>query len=69
MLTMPRARSLLLTWIFWTGGAAALTAALGGGLDCNNAPFAYCGQLNALEAFAWMEWCVPSPVAVCMRRC
>lgn len=26
--------SLTLTWIFWTAGAAAITAALGGGLDC-----------------------------------
>lgn len=26
--------SLVLTWLFWTAGAAAITAALGGGLNC-----------------------------------
>ncbi len=20
--------------------------------------FVYCGQLNALEAFCWIEWCI-----------
>ncbi|KAG7095708.1 hypothetical protein E1B28_006422 [Marasmius oreades] len=48
---------LLLTWVIWTAGAAAVTVMLGGGLNCNNpSGFAYCGQLNALEAFAWIEW-------------
>ncbi|KAF9650317.1 hypothetical protein BDM02DRAFT_3112290 [Thelephora ganbajun] len=46
---------LTLTWIFWTAGAAAITAALGGGLDCN-LDYTYCGQLNALEGFAWISW-------------
>ncbi|RDX50540.1 hypothetical protein OH76DRAFT_1555698 [Lentinus brumalis] len=46
---------LLLTWIFWTAAAAAITAALGGGLNCSQ-HFTYCGQLNALEAFAWIIW-------------
>ncbi|KAI0275445.1 hypothetical protein BC834DRAFT_921408 [Gloeopeniophorella convolvens] len=45
-----------LTWIFWTAGAASITAALGGGLKCGHTDFPYCGQLNALEAFAWIEW-------------
>lgn len=26
---------LLLTWIFWTAGAASITAALGGGHNCS----------------------------------
>lgn len=26
--------SLIVTWIFWTAGAASITAALGGGYDC-----------------------------------
>ena len=42
-------------WLFWMAGAAALTASLGGGADCN-LNIAYCGQLNASEAFAWIEW-------------
>ncbi|KAH7920942.1 hypothetical protein BV22DRAFT_1132678 [Leucogyrophana mollusca] len=48
---------LLLTWIFWTAGAASITSALGGGLNCSTqAIFVYCGQLNALEGFAWVIW-------------
>ncbi|KIJ66548.1 hypothetical protein HYDPIDRAFT_86654 [Hydnomerulius pinastri MD-312] len=48
---------LLLTWIFWTAGAASITAALGGGLNCRTQNvFVYCGQLNALEGFAWVIW-------------
>ncbi|EIW63824.1 uncharacterized protein TRAVEDRAFT_157574 [Trametes versicolor FP-101664 SS1] len=46
---------LFLTWVLWTAGAAAITAALGGGLNCS-AHFTYCGQLNALEGFAWVVW-------------
>ncbi|KAI0005560.1 hypothetical protein BJV74DRAFT_762072, partial [Russula compacta] len=46
---------LFLSWVFWLSGAAAITDSLGGGLDCN-LHYVYCGQLNALEAFAWMEW-------------
>ncbi|KAG2153592.1 uncharacterized protein EDB93DRAFT_1135642 [Suillus bovinus] len=50
---------LLLTWIFWTAGAASITAALGGGLNCNTQNvFVYCGQLNALEGFAWIIWLI-----------
>ena len=46
-----------LTWIFWTAGAASITAVLGGGLNCGAyAHPAYCGQLNAAEAFAWINW-------------
>ncbi|KAF9061439.1 hypothetical protein BDP27DRAFT_1301112 [Rhodocollybia butyracea] len=48
---------LVLTWIIWTAAAAAVTEMLGGGLNCNDITgFNYCGQLNALEAFAWIEW-------------
>jgi hypothetical protein len=50
---------LFITWLFWTAGAAAITETLGGGLNCsNNKRFVYCGQLNALMAFAWIEWSV-----------
>ncbi|KAJ7463787.1 hypothetical protein FB451DRAFT_460575 [Mycena latifolia] len=46
-----------LTWIIWTAAAAAITQMLGGGLNCKTQDiFAYCNQLNALEAFAWIEW-------------
>jgi len=45
---------LFVTWVFWLSGAAAITQSLNGGLDCGH--FIYCGQLNALEAFAWIEW-------------
>ncbi|KAF5340482.1 hypothetical protein D9758_014552 [Tetrapyrgos nigripes] len=48
---------LFLTWVFWTAAAASITVELGGGLDCNTQRiFNYCDQLNALEAFAWIEW-------------
>ncbi|KAJ8594570.1 hypothetical protein M405DRAFT_808763, partial [Rhizopogon salebrosus TDB-379] len=50
---------LFLTWVFWTAGAASITAALGGGLNCNTQDvFVYCGQLNALLGFAWAIWIV-----------
>jgi len=48
---------LFLSWVFWLSGAAAITQSFGGGLDCK-LRFVYCGQLNALEAFAWIEWSV-----------
>jgi len=48
---------LLLTWLLWTAGVAAITENLGGGLSCsNNRRFVYCNQLNALMVFAWIEW-------------
>ncbi|TFY80228.1 hypothetical protein EWM64_g3781 [Hericium alpestre] len=58
LLTSVGAHGLIfaLTWIFWTAGAASITAALGGGLNCSDTGMPYCGQLNALEAFAWIEW-------------
>lgn len=31
--------SLFLTWIFWVAGAAAITATLGGGLNCSYVRF------------------------------
>ncbi|KAI0321271.1 hypothetical protein OF83DRAFT_1100554 [Amylostereum chailletii] len=46
---------LFITWVFWLAGAAALTDSYGGRLDCDF-NFVYCGQQNALEAFAWIEW-------------
>jgi len=30
--------SLVFTWIFWTAGAASITSALGGGLNCRFVP-------------------------------
>jgi len=48
---------IFLSWVFWLSGAAAITESLGGGLNCDHG-FIYCGQLNALEAFAWIEWVV-----------
>jgi hypothetical protein len=44
--------------VFWLAGAASLTAALGGGLSCGLTNLAYCGQLNAAIAFAWIEWII-----------
>jgi len=51
---------LILTWIFWTAGAAAITAGLGGGHNCSTIKYElpYCNQLNALEGFAWAEWII-----------
>lgn len=46
---------LFVSWMFWLSGAAAITQSLGGGLDCDH-HLVYCRQLNALEAFAWIEW-------------
>jgi len=46
---------LFLSWVFWLSGAAAITEALGGTLNCDFHTV-YCGQLNALEAFAWIIW-------------
>ncbi|KAK0466139.1 uncharacterized protein EV420DRAFT_811477 [Desarmillaria tabescens] len=48
---------LFLTWVIWIAAAAAVTQMLGGGLNCKTQDvFVYCGQLNALEAFCWIEW-------------
>jgi len=49
---------LFITWVFWTAGAAAITAALGGGNNCSTIDFelVYCNQLNAVEGFAWATW-------------
>ncbi|KAF8638396.1 hypothetical protein AX17_002239 [Amanita inopinata Kibby_2008] len=52
---------LFVTWALWTGAASAITDTLGGGrgLDCGTqVKFLFCGQLNTLEAFAWMIWIV-----------
>ncbi|KAJ3526322.1 hypothetical protein NM688_g8276 [Phlebia brevispora] len=49
---------MFMTWVFWLSGAAAITNALGGGVSCGGSNHVtYCGQLNALEAFAWIDWC------------
>jgi len=51
--------SLSVTWILWLAAAAAITQTLGGALNCNTQSYlVYCGQLNALEGFAWLIWCV-----------
>jgi len=48
---------LTITWILWVAAAAALTQTLGGALNCSvQTKFVYCGQLNALEGFAWLIW-------------
>ncbi|KAH9917161.1 hypothetical protein B0H21DRAFT_770187 [Amylocystis lapponica] len=47
---------LTITWILWLAGASAITASLGGHLRCAHSGVNYCGQLNALEGFAWVEW-------------
>jgi hypothetical protein len=47
---------LALTWIFWVAAAAALTQSVGGALNCSVQTIVYCGQLNALEGFAWLIW-------------
>ncbi|EIM83190.1 uncharacterized protein STEHIDRAFT_141044 [Stereum hirsutum FP-91666 SS1] len=54
----------LLAWILWTAAAASVTAGLGGGLNCSGAHIVYCGQLNALEAFAWVEWILVTIIVV-----
>jgi hypothetical protein len=46
---------LVLTWIGWVAGAAAVTQMIGGGLNCaTQDTFVYCNQLNAMMAFAWI---------------
>lgn len=48
---------LIVTFILWIAAAAAITESLGGGLSCGHQNFfAYCGQLNAVEGFAWLIW-------------
>jgi len=51
---------LVLLWIFWTAGAASITAALSGGINCSKVSYevAYCNQLNAEMGFAWAAWIV-----------
>ncbi|KIK42627.1 hypothetical protein CY34DRAFT_83231, partial [Suillus luteus UH-Slu-Lm8-n1] len=47
--------SLCLTWVFWTAGASSITATLSVQLNRNTQSlFVYCGQLIALEVFAWV---------------
>lgn len=51
--------SLAITWVLWLAAAAAITQTLGGSLNCSHETFfIYCGQLNALEGFAWLIWFV-----------
>jgi len=59
MLTSVAAHFIFLsiTFILWIAAAAAITQSLGGGLSCSHQNFwAYCGQLNAVEGFAWLIW-------------
>ena len=66
-LTRKSLDSLIITFILWVAAAAAITEALGGGLSCSHQNyFTYCGQLNAVEGFAWLIWCVP-PVTISSR--
>ncbi|KAI0042267.1 hypothetical protein FA95DRAFT_590001 [Auriscalpium vulgare] len=48
---------LFVTWVFWLSGAASLAQSIGGRLNCSR-HFVYCGQINALEAFAWIIWVI-----------
>ncbi|TFK39358.1 hypothetical protein BDQ12DRAFT_603567 [Crucibulum laeve] len=48
---------LAFTWLLWVAAAASVTQMIGGGLNCKTQEiFVYCGQLNALEGFAWLIW-------------
>ncbi|KAF9474991.1 hypothetical protein BDN70DRAFT_884272 [Pholiota conissans] len=48
---------LAVTWILWLAAAAAITQTLGGSLNCSTQTFfVYCGQLSAIEGFAWLIW-------------
>ncbi|KAF8185701.1 hypothetical protein BJ912DRAFT_190176 [Pholiota molesta] len=56
---------LFITWILWLAAAAALTQTLGGALNCTTQSFfVYCGQLSAMEGFAWLIWVVLTFVLV-----
>ncbi|KAH0837825.1 hypothetical protein J3R83DRAFT_6033 [Lanmaoa asiatica] len=69
-LTLPDSmgKRLLNMWIFWTA-VASIIATLGGGLNCfNQTVFVYCGQLNALKAFAWLIWIVITSAIVVATR-
>ncbi|GAA5986807.1 hypothetical protein JCM10908_000905 [Rhodotorula pacifica] len=49
---------LFVTWVFWLAGTASLASALGGSLDCGSYNGPHCNQLNALEAFGWINWII-----------
>ncbi|GAA5882110.1 hypothetical protein JCM16303_005609 [Sporobolomyces ruberrimus] len=49
---------IFLSWIFMMSGVAALTQSLGGGLNCNSWPYAYCGVLNGIEGISWLNWII-----------
>lgn len=49
---------LFVTWVFWLAGAAALTAALGGGEVCSHSDLIHCNQIVAAEAFAWINFII-----------
>ncbi|KAH7101780.1 hypothetical protein BKA62DRAFT_702257 [Auriculariales sp. MPI-PUGE-AT-0066] len=62
---------LALTWIWWTAGAAAITASIGGGNNCSNIQYdlPYCNQLNAAMGFAWAVWlCVSFALVIVILR-
>jgi hypothetical protein len=50
------------TFAMWMSGTAALTQALGGGLNCDGCHrhYAHCNQLNTLEAFGWITSAPPA---------
>jgi hypothetical protein len=54
------------TFAMWMSGTAALTQALGGGLNCDgpHRGYPHCNQLNTLEAFGWITSCAPSPLCL-----
>ncbi|KAG9034749.1 hypothetical protein FRB95_012699 [Tulasnella sp. JGI-2019a] len=61
---------LVLIWIFWTSGAAAITAALSGGNNCSKIDYnlPYCNQLNAELGFSWACWYVTVPYGLVALR-
>lgn len=47
---------IVLTWIFWLVGAAALTGTLSGHVSGGDASYAHPNQLNSAEAFSWIPF-------------
>ena len=52
---------LLLTWLFWTAAAGALSNAVG--TSCSPGYY-YCNSLRALQAFGWIGWIIISLMLV-----
>ncbi|GAA6062214.1 hypothetical protein JCM10212_006449 [Sporobolomyces blumeae] len=49
---------IFLSWVFMLAGVAALTDTLGGGLNCDNFRYSYCGTLNGIEGISWLNWII-----------